>query len=86
MGSRDVLAIGGITLRCANFSLDINLASAPATTAEGVAGSNGAGSPATTGGGNSNPSAALRESCRAKSEACHHSRNLRENIEVGNSI
>lgn len=43
----------------------------------------GGGRPVTIGGGNSSPSAAFRESCRAKSEACHHSRNLRANMEVG---
>ena len=35
------------------------------------------------GGGSSRLSAAFLESCRAKSEACHHSRNLRAKIEVG---
>ena len=44
-----------------------------------------AGSPAITGGGRSSPSAALRESCRAKSEACHHSKNLRAKIDVGST-
>ena len=44
------------------------------------------GSPEMMGGGRLRPSAALRESCRAKSEACHHSRNLRANIEVGRRI
>lgn len=39
-----------------------------------------------TGGGSSMFSAAFRDSCRAKSDACHHSRNLRANIEVGSSI
>ena len=38
------------------------------------------------GGGRSRPSAALRESCRAKSEACHHSRNLSAKMEVGRRI
>lgn len=38
------------------------------------------------GGGRLRPSAVLRDSCRAKSEACHHSRNLRANIEVGRRI
>lgn len=41
------------------------------------------GMPDTMGGGRSSPSAALRDSCLAKSEACHHSRNLRANMEVG---
>lgn len=39
--------------------------------------------PDTIGGGRSSPSAALRDNCLAKSEACHHSRNLRAKIEVG---
>ena len=44
------------------------------------------GKPEMTGGGMSRPSVAFLESCRAKSEACHHSRNLRANIEVGKRI
>lgn len=43
----------------------------------------GDGRPETSGGGRLRPSAALRESCRAKSDACHHSRNLRAKMEVG---
>lgn len=42
--------------------------------------------PETMGGGSSRPSAALRESWRAKSEACHHSRNLRAKMEAGRRI
>ena len=38
------------------------------------------------GGGRSRPSAAFRDSCRAKSDACHHSRNLRAKIDVGRRI
>lgn len=41
------------------------------------------GRPEIRGGGSSRPSAALRESWRAKSEACHHSRNFSAKIEVG---
>lgn len=41
------------------------------------------GRPEIMGGGSSRPSIALRESWRAKSEACHHSRNLRANMDVG---
>jgi hypothetical protein len=41
--------------------------------------------PAMMGGGNSNPSWVFRESCRAKSELCHHSRNLSAKIDVGRS-
>lgn len=41
------------------------------------------GSPEITGGGRSRPSAAFLESCRAKSEACHHSKNLRAKRDVG---
>lgn len=44
------------------------------------------GRPETMGGGRSKPSAAFLESCRAKSEACHHSRNFNANMEVGRSI
>lgn len=41
--------------------------------------------PDTIGGGRSSPSVAFRDNCLAKSEACHHSRNLRANMEVGRS-
>lgn len=41
--------------------------------------------PEIRGGGSSRPSAALRESWRAKSEACHHSRNFSAKMEVGRS-
>lgn len=44
------------------------------------------GRPEMRGGGSSRPSAAFLESWRAKSEACHHSRNLRANMEVGRRI
>ena len=40
-------------------------------------------SPATIGGGKFKFSVAFLESCVAKSEACHHSRNLSAKIEVG---
>lgn len=43
------------------------------------------GRPEMIGGGKSRPSAALRDSWRAKSEACHHSRNLSAKILVGSS-
>src|ERR1700753_1184942 len=86
MGNSVVLAIGGVALRCTSFSLLMDFPSEPVTSIEGVLDSVGAGSPVTTGGGNSNPSAALRDSCRAKSDACHHSRNLRAKIDVGSSI
>lgn len=46
----------------------------------------GGDGPDITGGGNSRPSEALRVSWRAKSLACHHSRNLRAKIEVGRRI
>ena len=36
-----------------------------------------------TGGGRLRFSVAFRESCRAKSDACHHSRNLRAKMDVG---
>ena len=42
--------------------------------------------PAVTGGGRSSPSAAFFDSWRAKSEACHHSRNLSAKMEVGRRI
>lgn len=41
------------------------------------------GMPDTIGGGRSSPSAAFRDNCLAKSEACHHSRNLSAKIDVG---
>lgn len=44
------------------------------------------GIPEMVGAGNSSPSAALRDSCLAKSDACHHSKNLRAKIEVGRRI
>ena len=44
------------------------------------------GRPEITGGGKSRPSAAFLESWRAKSDACHHSRNLRAKIDVGRSV
>ena len=44
-----------------------------------------AGRPEIIGGGRSRPSAAFRDSWRAKSEACHHSRNLSAKILVGSS-
>jgi len=40
-------------------------------------------SPEMIGGGNTSPSVAFRDSCRAKSEACHHSRNLSAKMEAG---
>lgn len=39
--------------------------------------------PEMTGGGSSSPSVALWLSCRAKSDACHHSRNLSAKMLVG---
>lgn len=39
--------------------------------------------PAATGAGRSRTSVALRASCREKSLACHHSRNLRAKIDAG---
>ena len=39
--------------------------------------------PEIIGGGSSRPSAAFRDSCLAKSDACHHSRNFSANIDVG---
>lgn len=44
------------------------------------------GRPEIVGAGSSSPSAALRDNWRAKSEACHHSRNLRAKMEVGSRI
>ena len=44
------------------------------------------GRPEITGGGKSRPSAAFLESWRAKSDACHHSRNFRAKIDVGRRI
>lgn len=54
---------------------------------EGAVAAAGAfGIPEMVGAGNSSPSAALRDSCLAKSDACHHSKNLRAKIEVGRRI
>ena len=44
------------------------------------------GRPEMTGGGISRPSAAFLESWRAKSDACHHSRNFKAKMDVGRSI
>ena len=44
------------------------------------------GRPEMTGGGRWRPSAAFLESWRAKSEACHHSRNFKAKMDVGKSI
>ena len=46
----------------------------------------GTGRPDTIGGGSSRPSFDRRDSCRAKSELYHHSKNLSAKIEVGNKI
>lgn len=43
----------------------------------------GGGIPETSGAGRSRASVAFRLSCREKSLACHHSRNLSANIDVG---
>ena len=43
----------------------------------------GGGKPEMTGGGKSSPSVAFFDSCRAKSDACHHSRNFSANIDAG---
>ena len=44
------------------------------------------GRPEMMGGGISRPSAAFLESWRAKSDACHHSRNFKAKIDVGRRI
>ena len=49
-------------------------------------GMTGRGRPDINGGGSSKPSAALLDNWLAKSDACHHSRNFRANIEVGRRI
>ena len=46
----------------------------------------GFGRPDMKGGGSSSPSVAFFDNCRAKSDACHHSRNLSANMEVGRRI
>ena len=48
----------------------------------GAAGGGG-GRPEIMGGGSSSPSITLRDNWRAKSDACHHSRNLSAKIDVG---
>jgi hypothetical protein len=80
IGRRDVEDIGGDVVMNLAFSSTSREAFASPLEAKR------AGSPETTGGGSSSPSDAFRESCRAKSDACHHSRNFRANIEVGSSI
>ena len=42
--------------------------------------------PEIIGGGNSIPSVAFLPNCRAKSDACHHSRNFNAKIDVGRRI
>ena len=80
-----VVAMGGVIvgLRDLGFSgSDVLEASCSATALE----FSGGGSPVITGGGSSRPSFAFRDSWRAKSDACHHSKNLSANIDVGNRI
>lgn len=80
IGRRDVEDMGGDAVTKLAFSSTVRGAFVSEE------GDRRAGSPEMTGGGSSSPSDAFRESCRAKSEACHHSRNFRANIEVGSSI
>lgn len=79
-------APGGVEGRFARLTLEVCFsAERRGDGEEGDAAGFLAGSerPAMTGGGSSRPSAAFRDSWRAKSDACHHSRNLRAKIEVG---
>lgn len=86
MGNSDAAAIGG-------FSISFDSFSDPSSVFETgffwLAGPNFKGredKPDMTGGGSSIPSAAFLDNCLAKSDACHHSKNLSANILVGSSI
>lgn len=85
IGNSVVLEIGGSSIgsgaRIFSFS---ELVSRPSLFSNCFAA--GAGNPVMTGGGSSRPSFALRDSCLAKSDACHHSKNFKAKIDVGSNI
>lgn len=97
MGRFVVAEIGGFVFSFSSFSSFASL-SEDFSSAEGVANvtpdleavveaaAGVFGMPEMVGAGSSSPSAAFRESCLAKSDACHHSKNLRAKIEVGRRI
>src|ERR1700710_329551 len=86
MGSREDAAIGGFSISLFSFS------SGESDFGEAffwLAGPNLVESeerPDMTGGGNSIPSAAFLDNCLAKSDACHHSKNLSAKMLVGKRI
>jgi len=87
MGRRDVEAIGGFSISLLlppSPSWDVGLAVVPFSGGPGLTDSEG--KPEMTGGGNSIPSAAFFDNCLAKSDACHHSKNLSAKILVGSKI
>jgi hypothetical protein len=83
MGRREVAAIGGFG-GASVLESAVGLDVAGLEVVDGLElGFESEERPEITGGGSSSPSVALRLSCRAKSEACHHSRNFRAKMLVG---
>ena len=85
MGRRDTAAMGGLSIS----GLSSGFSSADGTPFFCEEGPNlivKVESPEITGGGSSIPSAAFLESCLAKSDACHHSKNFSANMLVGSNI
>ena len=94
MGRRDLASMGGLRFGFVDGGsfpeslLEVRFADEVGLLVLVLAGDGfeAASRPETTGGGSSRPSAALRESWRAKSDACHHSRNFSAKMEVGRRI
>lgn len=95
MGRFVVAEIGGLIFSFSSFSsffsfskdFSSSVVAKVTPDLEGVVGAAGVfGIPEMVGAGNSSPSAAFRDNCRAKSDACHHSRNFSAKIEVGRRI
>ena len=84
MGRRDDAAMGGFSISLLSFSgacwgwdiVETFWLDCPDFTCR-------EDKPDMTGGGSSSPSVAFLDNCRAKSDACHHSRNFKANILVG---
>lgn len=95
MGRKEMLDIGGDTAlgRVEALGSSFSASSEPLVSESNVTpdfslptDGVGSGRPETIGGGSSSPSAAFRESWRAKSLACHHSRNFNAKMDVGSRI
>lgn len=85
IGRRDVLDIGGWGHLRADLGGDLGEDEVEETglaCGDGVW-AGGGGMPDTTGAGRLRASVALRASCREKSLACHHSRNLSAKMDAG---